>query len=119
MMHDVVGQGSVQDGRGVEFLPGNGSPNDSKDAGANDCADAQRCQRPWAEGLFQPMFRFLRVGDQLVNGLACEELVRQGNTPGNAGMDASGLNQKPESQGKFSWARCKVCFGAHSFRFPR
>jgi hypothetical protein len=47
------------------------------------------------------MFRLLRLGDKLVNGLAREELVRQGKAPGNAGMDASGLNQKPEAKGKW------------------
>ena len=76
-MHDVVGQRRVQDGRGIEFLPGNGGADDGENAGANDRADAQCRQRPGSEGLFQTMFRFLRVGDQLVNGLACEELVRQ------------------------------------------
>ena len=46
------------------------------------------------------MFRLLGVGDQLVNGLTREELVRQLDAPGSAGMDASGLKQKCEARGK-------------------
>jgi len=80
-MHDVVGQRRVQDGRSVKLLAGDGGTNNGEDAGADDCADAQRGQRPWTEGLSQPMFGLLRVGDQLVNGLAREELVRQRCAP--------------------------------------
>lgn len=34
-------------------------------------------------------------------------------------MDASGLNQKYEAQGKFALAHYKVYAGAYSFPFPR
>ena len=45
------------------------------------------------------MFRLLRLGDQLVDGLAREELVCQLNAPKSA-LDVSGLNQKCEAQSK-------------------
>ena len=87
VMHDVVGQRRVEDGRGVELLPGNGGTDHGKDAGADDRADAQGGQRPRPERLLQPMFRLLRFGDQLVNGLAREELARQGAAPGSIGIN--------------------------------
>ena len=59
MMHDVVGKRGVQDGRGIELLPGDRSADDGKDAGADHGADAQCGQRPRAERLLQPMFRLL------------------------------------------------------------
>ena len=83
VMHDVVGERRVQNRRGVEFLSGDCGADNGEDAGADDGADAQRGQRPGAERLLQPMFRLLRLGDQLVNGLAREELVRQVNAPGS------------------------------------
>jgi hypothetical protein len=100
-MHDIVGQRSVENGRGVELLPRDCSPDNGEDARANDRTYAERCERPWTKGLFQPMFRLLRLGDQFVNGLAREELVRQRNAPKDARMDASGLKQKLEAKGKF------------------
>jgi hypothetical protein len=108
-MHDVVGQRRVEDGRGIELLPGDGRADDGENAGANDRSDAQRGQRPWPEGLFQPMFRLLRIGNQLVNGLACEELVRQLRAPGGAGIGVSGLKQKCEAQGKFEDVEPGIC----------
>ena len=83
VMHDVVGQRGVQDRRGIELLSGDRGADDGEDAGANHRADTQRGERPRAERLLQPMFRLLRLGDQLVNGLAREELVRQVNAPGS------------------------------------
>ncbi len=82
VMHDVVRKRAVQNGCGIEFLTGDGRPYDGEDAGANDRADAEPGERPRPQRLLQPVFRLLRLGDQLVNGLACEELVRQGNAPG-------------------------------------
>jgi len=57
VVDDVVGQRSIEDGRGVELLPGDGRANDGEDAGANDSADAQRRQRPRAERLLEAMLR--------------------------------------------------------------
>ena len=81
-MNDVVRQRAVQDGGGVEFLACDGRPDDGEDARANNRADTEAGERPRAQRLFQPVFGLLRFGDQLVNGLAREELVRQGNAPG-------------------------------------
>ena len=50
----VVEQRRVQDGGGVELLAGDGGADDREDSGADDRADAERGQRNWAEGLFQP-----------------------------------------------------------------
>ena len=100
VMHDEVGQRRVEDGRGIELLSGDGGADHGEDAGADDRADAQRRQRPRAERLLQPMLRLLRLGDQLVDGLAREELVRQDDAPRNAEIDASGLKQKPEASGQ-------------------
>jgi hypothetical protein len=97
-MHDVIRQRAVEDGCGVELLTGNGGTNDGEDAGADDRADAKPGERPGAEGFLQPMFRLLRLGDQLVNGLAREELVRQGNAPGWNRF--SGFKQKQRDKGK-------------------
>src|SRR5208283_180980 len=82
MVHDVVSQWRVEDGRGVELLPGDGRSDDRENTGANDCADAEGGQRPRAERLLETMFRLFRLGDQLVNGLAREELMRQVEAPG-------------------------------------
>ena len=63
------------------FCPAMAVPMHREDAGADDRADAQRGQRPRAQRLFQPMLGLLRVGDQLVDGLAAEQLVRQISAP--------------------------------------
>jgi len=81
VVHDVVSQWRVEDGRGVELLPGDGRSDDGENAGANDCADAEGGQRPRAERLLEPVFRLFRLGDQLVNRLARKELVRQVEAP--------------------------------------
>ena len=98
VMHDVVGERRVEDGRGVELLPGDGGADDGEDAGADDRADAQRGQRPRTERLLQPMFRLLRFGDQLVDGLAREELVRQVNAPGSVESMPQNSNRKQARQ---------------------
>ena len=57
VVNDEVGQRSVEDGRGVELLPGDSSADDREDSRTDDGTDAQRRQRPRAECLFQPVFR--------------------------------------------------------------
>ena len=91
-MHDVVRQWAVEDGSGVEFLAGDGRPHDREDARTDDRADTESGERPRAKRLLQPMFRLLRFGDQLVNGLAREELVRQVDAPGGIGFMDSNRN---------------------------
>ena len=94
VMHEVVGYRGVQDGRGVEFLPGNRRPHHGEDAGADHGADAKPDQRPRAQRLLKPMFRLLRIGDQLVDGLAREDLVRQVTLPGVLELVPSNSNRK-------------------------
>ena len=93
-MHDEIGQRRVQDRRGIELLAGNGGPDHGEDAGTDDRTDSQGGQRPRAKGFLQPVFRLLRLGDQLVDRLTREELVRQKSAPGDEGIDASGFKQK-------------------------
>ena len=83
VMDDVVGERAVQDGRRVEFLACDRGADDGEDSRADDCADTEPGERPRSERFLEPMFRLLRVGDQLVNGLACEDLFRQGIAPGS------------------------------------
>jgi hypothetical protein len=85
MVRDVVSQWRVEDRRRVELLAGDRRADDGEDARSDDSADAQRGQRPRAKRLLEPMFRVLRFGDQLVDRLAREELVRQNSAPGEAG----------------------------------
>jgi hypothetical protein len=101
-MHDVIRQRAVQDGGGVELLTGDGRPHDGEDARADDRADAEAGERPWAKSLLQPMFGLFRFGDQLVNGLAREELVRQGNAPGGMSpLDSNRNSGARASQRRF------------------
>jgi hypothetical protein len=78
---DVVGQRGVDEAGGIELLAGDGGADDGKDAGADDCADAKRGERPRAEGLLQPVFGFLRFPDQLIDRLAGKQLAGQGSDP--------------------------------------
>src|SRR5271169_1818148 len=52
------------------------------------------------------MFRLLRLGDQLIDGLAGKDLCCcQDGAPRSAGIGASGLNQKPEERASAISAR--------------
>ena len=93
-MHEVVGYRSVQDGRGIKFLPGNRRPHHGEDAGADHGANAGPDQRPRAQCLLKPMFRLLRIGDEFVDGLAREDLVRQVTLPGVLELMPSNSNRK-------------------------
>jgi hypothetical protein len=99
-MHDVVGQRRVENRGGVELLAGDGGPDDRKNAGADDRANAESGERPRPQRLLQPMLRILRFRDQLVDGLAREELVRQVKAPGSRGMSASESKQMEAAKGK-------------------
>jgi len=99
-MDDEIGEWGVQNGRGIEFLSSDGRADDGENSRSDDGADAQRSQRPRAERLFQPMFGFLRLGDQLIDGLAREDLFRQDDAPRNTEIDASGLKQKAPARSK-------------------
>ena len=51
------------------------------------------------------MFRLLGIGDQLVDRLAREDLVRQGDAPRSAGISASEFKQKQPRKGKSKAAK--------------
>jgi len=78
---DEVCQRGVEDAGGIKLLARDGSTDDRKDAGADDSAYAERGQRPRAEGLFQGVFGFFRVPDELVDRLAGKQLAGQGSRP--------------------------------------
>src|ERR1035438_4913389 len=65
----------------VELFPGDGRANHREDARADDGSDAQRSERPWTKGLLEPVLRFFRVPDQLVDRLAGKKLAGQGSSP--------------------------------------
>jgi len=83
MMNNVVGQRSVQDRWFVDFLAGDGGADNGEDAGTDDGANAQRGERPRAKRLLQAMLCFLRIRDQLVDGLAGKNLRSQDDAPGS------------------------------------
>jgi hypothetical protein len=51
-MNEVVEDRRVQNRAGIEFLPGDGRPDDGEDAGADDRTDAERRQRDGTERFF-------------------------------------------------------------------
>ena len=81
MTDEVVEERRVQDRGGVELLTGDGGSHNCEDSRADHRADAESGQRNWAEGFLQSAFGVFRIGDQLIDGLAAEELVIQRNAP--------------------------------------
>ena len=71
-IHDQVERLRVQDGRRLKIFSRGGGSGQNENARADDGADAERRQRPRAQGLTEPVFRVFRVRDQLVDGLATE-----------------------------------------------
>ena len=68
----------VQDGGRFEVLARRRGAGENKNSRADNGADAERRQRPGAEGLLEAMLGLVRIGDQLVDGLAAEQLARRG-----------------------------------------
>jgi len=85
---EVVAQRGVEDAGGIKLLAGDGGADDSENAGADDCSDAKRCQRPRPQGFLEPVLGFFRFADQLINRLAGEQLAGQGSGPrfGSGGL---------------------------------
>jgi hypothetical protein len=81
MPDDVVQQGCVKDGSGVELLPRNCGSHHCEDSRTDHRADAKGGQRNGAQGFFQSTLGVFRVRDQFVDGLAAEELIIQRNAP--------------------------------------
>jgi hypothetical protein len=57
----------------LEFLTGDGGADDSKNAGPDDSADAERGKAQPAEGFFQAEFCAFAIGNKLVNIFATEK----------------------------------------------
>ena len=54
-----------------------GRSDDRENARADDCADAQGCERDRAKGFSECFFGGFRIGDQLVDGFGGEDLAGQ------------------------------------------
>jgi hypothetical protein len=59
MVNQVFEQRRIEDGGRFELLPGYSRSDHGENAGADDCSDAKRGQRPGTERLLQPVFRLL------------------------------------------------------------
>src|SRR5882724_4392500 len=57
------------------MLTSSGGAREHKDAGADDGADAERGERPWAKGFPELVLRTFSVGNQLVYGFAAKQLI--------------------------------------------
>jgi hypothetical protein len=80
-MNNKVGERCIEDAGGIELFAGDGGADDGKNAGTDDCADAEGGERPRPEGLLQGMLGFFRVADQLINGFAGKQLAWQRSSP--------------------------------------
>ena len=69
-VHEQVEHLRVQDGGRFKVLAGGGGAGEDENARADDGADAERGERPRAEGFFQPMPGRVGVRDELVDGFA-------------------------------------------------
>ena len=74
-VHDQVEHLRVQDGRSLEVLSRRGRAGENEYARADDRADAERRQRPRPQRLFEPVPGLVGFRNQLVDGLAAEQLV--------------------------------------------
>ncbi len=72
---DQVQNLRVQNGRRFEVLTRRSRAGKHEDPRADDGADAERSERPWPQCLFKTMSGFVGFRDQLVDGLAAEQLV--------------------------------------------
>ena len=72
MSDEEVSERRVDEAGGIELLAGDGCTDDGEDSRADDCADAQRCERPGTKRLFEPVLRVFRVQNQLIDRLARE-----------------------------------------------
>src|SRR5258708_14700704 len=81
VVYQIVEQGSIQNGGGIEFLAGDGSADYGKDSGANYCTNAESSKRDRPESPLELTVRLLAIRDQLVDGLTGKELVAQKSAP--------------------------------------
>jgi hypothetical protein len=71
-VHDDVEDLRVKDRGCLEIFARSGCARQNENAGTDDCANAQRSQRPGPKSFFQPMLGFFRFGDQFVDGFSRE-----------------------------------------------
>jgi hypothetical protein len=81
MVNQIIQKGSVKDRRRIEFLPGDGCPNDGKNSGANHGSDTKSSKRDRTESLLELTIRLFAVRDQFVDGLPGKKLVAQRSAP--------------------------------------
>src|SRR5271163_2109950 len=65
----------MQEGWGLEKLASGRSAGKDENSRSDDCADAQRGERPRSESFLKPLSWGLGFGDQLVDRLAAEKLI--------------------------------------------
>jgi hypothetical protein len=77
MVDQILEDGRIENRLRSKRLPRYGGANHSEDSRAYNSADSKRRQRQRPQRFLQPMLRFFRVRNQLVNGLLGEELAGQ------------------------------------------
>jgi len=73
-VHNQVERLRMQNRRRLEIFSSSGRSRENENSRANNRADAERRQRPWAQRLAEPVLRVLRLRDQFVDGLTAESL---------------------------------------------
>jgi hypothetical protein len=71
----------MEDGGSLEVFAGGGGAGENENSGADDGTDSERSQRPGPKSLFEPMAGLVSFSNELVDGLASEELFSQRTTP--------------------------------------
>src|ERR1700732_2000855 len=74
-VHDDVENLGVENGWGLEIFSGGGGAGEHEDAGADHGPDTECGQRPRSESFLQTLAGSFGFRDQLVDGLAAEQLV--------------------------------------------
>ena len=77
----------MKDGRRLKIFSSGRGAGKNKNSGADDGADAERRQRPGAEGFLQSLPWSLGFRNQLVDRLAAEKLVVAGSNSRSAHGD--------------------------------
>ncbi len=77
VVHQVIEQRRVQNRGGVKLFSRDGSADHGENSRTDHRADAQRGQRPGSERFLQTVLGKLRVADQLIDRLGCEQLLSQ------------------------------------------
>src|ERR1700676_1312377 len=73
-----IEQRRVENRRSVELLASDRGPDNRENARSNHRPNSKSGERDRAQGLLQFSLRLLRVRDQLIDGLATEQLIVRG-----------------------------------------